>query len=93
MMDCKHENFRADAEITRCTRSPEDLTVVVFYCELRVRCTVCDKPFEFIGLPMGMSPGQAMCSVDGQVARLPIKPVGEQMPLDVMGFGVEFHEA
>lgn len=92
-MTCVHENFRVVANIARCTRSDEDPTVVAYYCELTVKCTVCDRPFEFIGLPMGMSPGEARCSVDGQEARMPIKPVGETMPLDVMGFGVEFHEA
>jgi hypothetical protein len=90
---CKHESFQAVASIARCTRSDDDPTVVVFYCELTIKCTVCDKPFEFIGLPMGLSPGKPMCSVNGQEARLPIKPVGEVMPMDVMGFGIEFHEA
>lgn len=93
MEACEHENFQVVANIARCTRSDDDPTVVVYYCELRVHCTVCDKPFEFIGLPMGLSPGQPRCSVDGTEARMPIKPVGEQMPLDVMGFGVEFHNA
>ena len=93
MSDCIHENFQVVANIARCTRSEEDSTVVAYYCELTVKCATCEKPFEFIGLPMGMSPGQPRCSVDGQEARMPIKPVGETMPLDVMGFGVEFHEA
>lgn len=90
---CDHKNFVVNADIARCTRSEEDDTVVAYYCELHVKCTVCDKPFEFIGLPMGMSPGQPMCSVDGQEARMPIKPVGESMPIDVMGFGVKFEVA
>ena len=90
---CVHENFQAVANITRCTRSEEDSTVVAYYCELTVKCTVCDKPFEFVGLQMGMSPGEPRCSVNGQEARMPIKPVGEDMPLNVMGFGVQFHSA
>lgn len=93
MEQCKHEDFRANAAIQRCQRGDDDPTIVVYYCELRVHCAVCNKPFEFVGLPMGMSPGEARCSVDGQEARLPIKPVGEDMPLDVMGFGVQFHPA
>jgi hypothetical protein len=31
--------------------------------------------------------------VDGREARMPIKPVGEEVPIDVNGFGVRFHEA
>ena len=38
---------------------------------------------------MGLSPGQPRTSVDGQEARMPIKPVGEAMPVDVAGFGWE----
>lgn len=93
MSACIHENFQVIANIARCTRSDEDPTVVAYYCELTVKCTTCETPFEFIGLPMGMSPGQPRCSVDGREARMPIKPVGEEMPIDVMGFGVEFHQA
>jgi hypothetical protein len=90
---CEHHNFVAMADIARCTRSEDDPTVVAYYCELKIRCTDCNTPFEFIGIPMGLSPGQPRCSVNAQEARIPIKPVGETMPLDVMGFGVEFHEA
>ena len=75
--------------IARCARTEEDSTIVAFYCELRVWCLECEKPFEFIGLPMGLSPGQPRTSVDGQEARMPIKPVGEAMPVDVAGFGWE----
>ena len=80
-------------EVSRCTRTPDDPTVVAYYAEIKVWCLACKKPFEFIGLPMGMSPGQPRTSVDGQEARMPIKPVGEVMPIDVAGFGVEFHQA
>ena len=93
MSACIHENFHAQANISRCQRSDDDSTIVAFYCDLTVFCSDCGKPFEFIGLPMGLSPGQPRCSVDGREARMPIKPVGEEMPIDVMGFGVEFHQA
>jgi hypothetical protein len=92
-MDCKHEDFKVLANIARCTRSDDDPTVVVFYLGLRVWCMNCRKPFEFVGLPMGLTPGQPRCSVDGEEARMPIKHVGESMPIDIAGFGVEFHEA
>lgn len=75
-MSCEHQNFHAVAEISRCTRSDTDPTVVAFYCDLKIRCLDCNIPFEFIGLPMGLSPGQPRCSVDAQEARMPIKPVG-----------------
>jgi hypothetical protein len=93
VIGCVHKNFQVVANISRCTRSDDDQTVVAYYCELRVKCTDCTKPFEFIGLPMGMGPSEPRCSVDAQEARMPIKPFGETMPIDVTGYGVHFYEA
>jgi hypothetical protein len=92
-MECQHMNFEARANISRCQRSETDPTIMAYFCELTVRCTLCGAPFEFIGLPMGLSPGGPRCSVDGHEARLPIKPKGEVMPLDVVGYDVQFHQA
>lgn len=93
-MSCPHLNFHAQVDVSRCQRNETDETIVAFYADVRVFCNECGKPFEFIGIPMGLSPGQPRCSVDGQEARMPIKPVGEEMPTDLMhSYGVEFHEA
>lgn len=80
-MICQHMNFAVHANVGRLLRSEEDTTIVGFTMDVTVKCTDCDKPFEFVGLPMGSSPYRPMCSVDGIEARMPIKPVGEAMAI------------
>lgn len=87
-MTCLHQNFRADVKVGRLAAEGSD-TIVGFTADIKVECSECGKPFEFIGLPMGYSPGQPMVSVDGQEARMPIKPEGEAMPMDkLIGFSI-----
>lgn len=83
---CKHENFRADVGVGRISASEDDSTIVGFSADITIRCIDCNKPFEFVGLPMGYSPMQPMCSVDGTEARMPIMPPGEPMRTDLPGF-------
>lgn len=87
-MNCPHMNFAVQANVGRLLRSDEDSTIVGFTMDVTVKCTECNKPFEFVGLPMGYSPYRPMCSVDGQEARMPIKPVGEQMAIGLPEFTV-----
>lgn len=91
-MSCQHMNFHVQANVGRLQRSEEDKTIVGFTMDVTVKCTDCDKPFEFIGLPMGYSPNQPMCSVDGIEARMPIKPVGESMAVGLPEFTVRMVE-
>jgi hypothetical protein len=81
-------NFSANVEVGRLTASEDDSTIVGFTADIKIHCVECGKPFEFVGLPMGSSPMQPMCSVDGQEARMPIMPQGEQMRMDLAGFTI-----
>lgn len=86
-MKCKHMNFRADVAVNRLTASEDDSDTIVGYsADIKIRCTECDTPFEFIGLGVGMMPTEPMCSFNFQEARMPIKPKGENMPMDLAGF-------
>jgi hypothetical protein len=89
MAECEHINFRVDANIARVQRSEEDPTIVSFMADLRVKCADCDKPFEWIGFPMGYSPNEPRVSIDGKECRAPIKPEGVVMPIDLPSFRVE----
>ena len=55
-----------------------------FTAEVRIWCADCGRPFQFIGLPIGLDLQEgAMMSVDGQEARIAIAPVGSvPQPLD-----------
>ncbi len=58
-----------------------------FMLELRIRCTECNLPFQFKGLPAGLNLNGAAVSVDGLEANLAICPQGAEMsPLDVIGY-------
>lgn len=87
-MTCKHQNFRANVKVGRLTESESSDTVVAFVAEVNIRCTECDQPFEFVGIPMGFAHFEPRCSIDGLTANMPIKPVGEVMALDLPSYGV-----
>lgn len=53
--------------------------------DLRIRCAECGRPFAFLGLRPGLDMNGAACSVDGQEARLSLRPVGEEAPVPVAG--------
>ena len=52
----------------------ETKEVKSYKADVKIHCAQCGLPFEFIGLPMGVSPNQPMCSIDAQQARMPIRP-------------------
>lgn len=87
-MKCEHMNFAVHADVGRLTESDTSAVVVAYTMAVHVKCTECQQEFEFIGLPMGYSPHEPRCSVNGTEARMPIKPVGEVMAMDLPSFGV-----
>jgi hypothetical protein len=79
---CDHQNFHADVSIARLAADETGEKIVGFSADITVKCIDCGLPFEFLGLPMGYSPLQPMCSVDGTEARMPLKPQGAAMSLE-----------
>lgn len=62
-----------------------------FSADIRIECADCGRPFQFLGLPLGLDLNGAAMDVDGQEARLAIAPVGTvPQPLDgaLAGFRV-----
>lgn len=85
MTDCKHEDFRATVGVARLEDTGR------FNAEVRIECSQCHRPFQFLGLPLGLDLNGAAVSVDGQEARLAIAPVGSvPQPIDgaLAGFRV-----
>ena len=91
---CKHLNFEASVMVGRIVAegSSDDSAPIAYSADITVQCSECKKPFEFLGLPMGYSPLQPMCSVDGTEARMPLKPQGETVRTDLAGFTVKVVE-
>jgi hypothetical protein len=67
--DCKHEDFAANVAVSRL----EDIGG--FAADVTVWCANCNLPFQFLGLPGGLSPDRCTTSVDQLEARLPIAPM------------------
>lgn len=54
-----------------------------FSIDVQVWCATCGRPFQFLGLPLGLDLDGAAMSVDGQTACLAAMPVGTvPQPLD-----------
>lgn len=77
MADCKHNRAH---KATVSVGYLEDTGR--FTAEIRIECE-CGRPFQFLGLPLGVDMNGPAMSVDGQEARLAIAPVGTvPQPLD-----------
>ena len=88
MSDCKHNKAHKATVTVVCLEDSGRFTA-----EVRIECADCGRPFQFLGLPIGLDvTGGAFINTDGQECRLAIAPVGfVPQPLDallVRGFRV-----
>jgi hypothetical protein len=70
---CQHENCQATVEVVRLT-AVEGGPVTSFTAQVRIWCADCDEPFQWVGMPIGLSPLIPMVSVDGRELRAPLRP-------------------
>jgi hypothetical protein len=84
---CEHQNFHADVQVGRLTDGDSG-PLIAFSADIRIKCVDCNRPFQFVGVPMGSSPTQPMASVDLLELRAPIAPRGEWIPGGRVGFTV-----
>lgn len=83
MSDCKHMNFAAKVNVARLEDSGR------FMAEIRIECTECGLPFQFVGLEPGLDLNGARVSIDGLEANMAIAPKGEALsPIDILGFNI-----
>lgn len=71
-MACKHLNFNAVVAVARI----EDIGR--FVAEVRIRCTDCDTPFQFVGVQPGFNYDAPTVSLDGLEGNFPICAHGTQ---------------
>lgn len=83
---CRHEDFGATVEVARIV--PDQPGPMAFSASIRIVCSRCLVPFEFLGLAAGMSPIEPMTSVDRLELRAPIVPLGEKANPNLPGFRV-----
>lgn len=73
MSKCEHKDFEAKVNVIRLEDSG------AFMAEVKVKCRECGTPFQFIGIPMGLSFTKPMVEVMSAEARLPIKPMDKDL--------------
>ncbi len=77
MADCKHDKAHKATVSVACFENTGG-----YMAEIKIECE-CGRPFQFIGLPLGLDLKGAAMSADGQEARIAIAPVGTiEQPLD-----------
>ena len=72
--DCSHEQFASTCNVFIHTESKTSDKIVRYSADLKIHCTQCGQPMEFIGVPGGYSPMQPMVSIDFTELRIPIRP-------------------
>jgi hypothetical protein len=86
---CPHMNFDCNASVGRISKGGEDPDVIVAYtADIIICCHDCGQPFEFLGLPFGMSFYRPTMSINGQRACLPLAIPGTEPPPGLAGFSV-----
>lgn len=81
---CQHEDFKASVDVARL----ED--VGGFMAEIKIECSQCGLPFQFLGLEPGLDMQGATVSLDALEARIAIVPNGSRPnPGQRMAFGVK----
>jgi hypothetical protein len=73
---CEHLNFKATVNVSRLT-DRAGTRVIGYTSDTSICCAECEQPFEFIGLPCGVSATQPMVSADGLELRAPIQPMAQ----------------
>lgn len=80
MTDCAHPDFVADVGVHRLT---DDVGHVRnFVAEIKIRCSVCGSPFQFIGPPTGIAFRHPTVDVPATTLHAPIAP-GERTFADL----------
>lgn len=78
---CEHKNFVANVNVHRLV-SENKTTVVGINADITIKCSDCGQPFEFIGVPAGLSPFHPMVSADSTELRAPIKAATGQLAFE-----------
>lgn len=64
----------ANVDVVRLTDEADPGHLVGFVTDIKINCAECGHPFEFIGIPAGISNGAPRVSADRTELRAPIRP-------------------
>lgn len=71
MPNCEHRNLSASVDVNRI----EDIGA--FHADIRIACADCGEPFQFVGVPIGLSYDRPTVEFGGRELRAPIRPASE----------------
>ena len=74
-MPCEHREFSATVNVVRLT-DKEGGPATGYMAEVRIVCSQCGTPFQFLGLESGCDTQGARVSLDGLEANIAITPEG-----------------
>ena len=86
-MTCEHKNFHCHAAVARIS-DVEGGPITQYCATIEIHCVDCKKPFEFVGLPCGLTPYRPTVGIDGLELRAPIVPQGQKVAEGLPSFGV-----
>lgn len=81
--NCSHESFLSKCIVTRLTASETDPTIIGYCLDINIHCAVCGLPFEFIGVPTGISKSFPCVSFDCLELRAPIRPSDGPIEIEI----------
>lgn len=95
-MSCSHINFSATLKVHRVvTQEPaqgQEPEIAAYIAEIRVQCSDCGNPFEWVGFPIGCASEEARVDISGQQLYAPLKPQGVEQMKGFGGFKVNIFE-
>lgn len=89
MTDCAHPDFATEVGVHRLTESGD--CVRNFVAEIKIRCTACGLPFQFLGAPTGFGFRYPTVDVPATTLHAPIAP--DERTLDELPSRITFEAA
>lgn len=81
---CNHKSFAAKCEVSRLVKPTNKSDIADDYTmDVTVKCAECGMPFEFIGVPAGISFKHPTVSADFKELRVPIRPNTDSFATDI----------
>jgi len=88
MADCQHLDFAASVGVGRLTQT-DGGPVTGYIADIKINCSHCGKPFQFLGLEPGYDNQGARVSLDGLEAHIGLTPEGARpSPLQRLAYNV-----
>lgn len=73
-MNCTHKNFETTTKVTRLTAGDLSEEITGYQADIRIFCADCGLPFQFRGVPAGISLEKPAANFDWTEMSVPIMP-------------------